>query len=62
MIRRNASREQLIGTLGNEQFGVKDSLEIRSSELSDLDVLILISFFKVLDTWDREVQHNAKTV
>ena len=48
--------------MSREIASVSESAQTFVDELNDVDIAMLISFFKLLDTWDREVKRNAKSV
>jgi len=41
---------------------VESTPKLSSSELDSSSIAVLIRFFMVLDRWDREVTHDAKTM
>ena len=57
MSRRDATR-----AIAENESAVAESLDTQISELSEFDLAKLISFFRLLDKWDREVERNAKTM
>jgi hypothetical protein len=60
--RTSANHAGAISGMSREVASVAESARTYSDELNDVDIAMLISFFKLLDSWDREVKRNAKSV
>ena len=61
MSRRDAKHASAISTTRSE-LPVSETLKFQTDEFNEVDIATLISFFKLLDKWDREVQRNAKNM
>ena len=61
MTRRDSKLAQAIGSPTRELLSVSQSLEAYLDEFNDVDIATLITFFTLLDSWDRE-ERNAKNV
>ena len=48
-------------TLTNSISDLSASAALRD-DLNESDIAMLIKFFKLLDSWDREKEHNAKVM
>ncbi len=62
MTRRDAKHASAISTTRSELPVVSETLKFQTDELNDVDIAALVSFFKLLDKWDREVERNAKAM
>ncbi len=62
MTRRDAKLASAISTTRSELPVVFQTLKFQTDELNDVDIAALVSFFKLLDKWDREVERNAKAM
>ncbi len=62
MTRQDAKRARAISSKHVELPAVSELLESQIHELDDFAVSMLLSFFKLLDGWDREVERNAKVM
>jgi hypothetical protein len=60
MTRREANHARAINGSICELPAVSELREAQTNELDDFAVSLLLSFFKLLDRWDREVEHNAE--
>jgi hypothetical protein len=61
-MRLDAKHAQVINSVSRNTTDGSESAQTYSDELNDVDIAMLISFFKLLDTWDREVERNVKSV
>ena len=50
--------EQQTRTLSTSEMSASQCAD----QLDDSDIAVLVSFFKLLDTWDREKERNAKVM
>ena len=55
MMRRD---EQQTRTLSTSEMSASQCAD----QLDDNDIAVLVSFFKLLDSWDRERERNAKVM
>jgi len=62
MTRRDAKHARAISSEDVELPAVSELRETQIHELDDSAVSMLLSFFKLLDRWDREVERNAKVM
>lgn len=62
MTRRAAHHAQAIGIISREASRVCEAAKVHSDQLDDVELAMLIGFFKLLDRWDREVEHNAEAM
>jgi hypothetical protein len=60
MTRRDAKHVRAISSSICELPAVSELQQAQIHELDDFAVSLLLSFFKLLDRWDREVEHNAE--
>ena len=61
MTRQDAKHASAISTTRSE-LPVPETLKFQTDEFNEVDIAELVSFFKLLDKWDREVERNAKAV
>ncbi|PYV77219.1 MAG: hypothetical protein DMG97_02235 [Acidobacteria bacterium] len=59
MTRRDAGQAAAIKT---DELAVSEDRAAQINELNDCDIAALVSFFKLLDSWDREAKRNAKAM
>jgi hypothetical protein len=59
MTRRDAQHAQEISCT---RFAASQDCEVQIDNLDECDIAALVSFFKLLDTWDREKERNAKVM
>jgi hypothetical protein len=62
MTRKNADRARATASMSRDIASISESAQTCSDEHNDVDITVLISFFKLLDRWDREAERNAKSV
>jgi len=62
MTRRDPKHARAISSEDVELPAVSELRETQIHELDDSAVSMLLSFFKLLDRWDREVERNAKVM
>lgn len=62
MKQRDAKAAQTINLVADEPPAIAMAHEVSIDALADIDIKTLVSFFKLLDRWDRERQRNAKTM
>jgi hypothetical protein len=59
MTRRDAQHAQEIS---RTRFAASQDCELQIDDLDECDIAALVSFFNLLDTWDREKERNAKVM
>jgi hypothetical protein len=62
MTRRDAKHARAINGSICELPAVSELREAQIHELDEFTVSLLLSFFKLLDRWDREVERNAEVM
>jgi hypothetical protein len=62
MSRRDAKHGSAISPTRSELPVVSETLKFQTDEPNEVDIAALVSFFKLIDKWDREVERNAKAV
>jgi hypothetical protein len=61
--RQNASQRVAAPVLSNDQLNAEQiEVAARGGDLDEVSVSTLISFFEILDRWDREAKHNAAEI
>jgi hypothetical protein len=61
--RQNASQRVAATVLSNDQLNAEQiEVTARGGDLDEVSVSTLISFFEILDRWDREAKHNAAEI